>query len=99
MATLNVGIKIAGAVSASGLSGTLYTAPANAYAIVNVFWVEGTSASSLTVGGQLVLSTNVTYAGSITSLYVGPGQSISATIISTGGKAYRVVGVSFINTI
>lgn len=101
MATLNVGIKINAAVSSSGSSGTIYTAPANSYALVDIFWnAGGANTSSLTVGGQQIVTgpTNGT-AGQIVSLIVGPGQTVVATPVTGTGNTYRMVGVNLINTI
>ena len=99
MATLNVGIKVNAAVSASGSSGTLYTAPANSYAMVTIYSpAGGANASSLTIGGLVMVPTN-TAEVRLAPVFVGPGQVISATAVAGTGNAYRIVGVNLINTI
>jgi lipoate-protein ligase B len=89
----NTTIKIQTAISNSTTSGTLYTCPANSYAIVQVSY-NGNSADVLSIGGQdLVKSGN---SGQFTGIYVGPGQAViyMPNISGTG----KISGVEFKNT-
>lgn len=45
------GMRVTGAVSAtsSATSGTLYTAPANSYAIIQVYWSSATNGRSISI--------------------------------------------------
>lgn len=103
MATLNVGIKISAAVS-NTLSGagnqTLYTAPANAYAIVNIFIINAaTGTNTVAVGGRTIdLTASSAVNKLFTGIYVGPGQSVTfnnGSVSVTG----HISGTQFINTI
>ncbi|HEY9705640.1 MAG TPA: hypothetical protein V6C58_24590 [Allocoleopsis sp.] len=108
----NVSIKVNAAVSnsSSAASATLYTAPANGYAIVQVGIDNGGSgAVLLSVGGLGILNYNPTdnvwngqngTGGAFTaltqSIYLGPSQSISYS--GNLGGTVTVTGVSFINS-
>lgn len=97
----NTTLKMNAAVSASfgvggiGGSGTIYTAPATGYAVVNLsakaaggsftgYWIVG--------GRALAGDTNV-------GVFVGPSQTISwqTTAYSSTGNA-TISGVSFVNS-
>jgi len=88
----NTTIKVNGAVSAStSISATVYTAPANSYAILNLF-TNGSFNGQVLVGGQIVN----TGASQINTIWVGPSQSVSTLFVSAG--TMYISGVSFINT-
>lgn len=93
MATYTKGLSVSAAVAAGPGAGTLYTCPANSYAILNLHL--GTPATdSVTVGGISVyvgaaITTNIkdNYMSSI--IYVGPGQSVvAAGIVSISGVQF-----------
>lgn len=71
---------------------TLYTAPANTYAIVNLF--VGPNAR-VQVGGRNIHSV-AGVAQNFQHVVVGPGQSLIVTVNSTGDVC-AISGVSFIN--
>lgn len=96
----NTTIKVNAAVAGSGSSssGTLYTAPANGYAIIH--W--GTTSYS---SGTYTISIDGLQIGSLTTsqllqpaggFYVGPGKSVTYT--NSGSVTIVVKGVEFINT-
>jgi len=88
----NTTIKVNGAVSATTtFSATVYTAPANSYAILNLF-TNSSFNGQILVGGQIVANG----ASQIYTIYVGPSQSVS-TLFQTTGTMY-ISGVNFINT-
>lgn len=99
----NTTIKVNGAVSAANSAFnntvTLYTAPANGYAIVQVYCTVfgGTTNPRVIVGGRNVFQfTSVNT--SVLGLYVGPSQSLQ--ISEGGGSTFTAVasGVEFLNT-
>lgn len=89
----NQTVKISAAVSNSRNSnGTIYTCPANSYAILNVLILS--PADSVSVGG---VSTFVATTGSDrATIYVGPAQ----TVVSNHGASNLVTvsGVEFTNS-
>lgn len=98
----NTTLKVQAAIGASLTgNGTLYTCPANSYAIVNFTNVGGTS------GFQLLLDSKVVFTGFMSSpsavegsrpvqIYVGPGQSLVTS--GGGGQNAHVTGVEFKNS-
>jgi len=91
----NTTLKVNAAVSVA--NGT-YTAPANAYAIVNIFYISGGVAGTytITVGTRRIWSTTTTnQQKEFLGVYVGPGQQLSASGAYT---AIDISGVEFINT-
>lgn len=107
----NVTVKINGAVSgtatASGGSATIYTAPANGYAIVNVCIDLSGSAGSITVAGRKVLVFNSGFLGPIAAssfvaggftVYVGPSQALAIVADAAGYNRAVASGVEFINS-
>jgi hypothetical protein len=110
--TNNTTIKVSAAVSASGTGTTLYTCPANAYAILNVYAsVPNGVTGTVTVDGKEVLtldnngsttifpkmSSGNGYSPASFTIYVGPSQAVACT--SSGGSAtVKVTGVQFINS-
>lgn len=78
---------VSGAVAASGTTGTIYTCPANSFAICN-FYMTGGTLPLCSVGG-VPASAGATVG--VSQLYVGPGQSV---VISDGGAAPTSVGLS-----
>lgn len=119
----NTSLKVNGAVSASrGTDGTLYTCPANSYAIVNLsidndsgspdgvilFSIDGKKlvSGSIISSGAAFFNGQSTLAGGnygdtavLTSVFVGPGQSLTVDFVSGGsGSTAYVTGVEFINS-
>lgn len=90
----NTTIKVNAAVSAnnSSTSGTIYTAPANGYAIVNI--LNSNAANTVSIGGQLVISAVLINPSNI--FYVGPSQAI--TYAAGAINQIRISGVEFVNT-
>ena len=92
---MNAAVSATFSVTTTGGSGTMYTAPATGYAVVNLsakaaggsftgYWIVG--------GRALAGDTNV-------GVFVGPSQTISwqtATYSTTG--SVTISGVSFVNT-
>jgi hypothetical protein len=107
MATYGSGFKIQNAIANSSSSTVqLYSAPANRYALVNVFIQGATAGGSQTIvisiGGVTFASavttntTNVSF--SYPSVLVGPSQALSVTITGGGtGASAAVSGVEFSN--
>jgi len=99
MALYGRSIKINAAVSAGGATGTIYTAPANGYAIINIFHSAGivsigTRPVSTVAGANSSFNVNATGGGhSKTGFYVGPGEAVSST-----SNTVQISGVSFVNT-
>lgn len=82
----NTTIKVNGAVSARSVgAGTLYTAPATGYAILNVT-LE--SSGTLTLAGRTILVLSTTQL-----IYVGPSQALACT-----SGTFNATGVEFVNT-
>jgi hypothetical protein len=76
------GIKINAAVAASRSSnGTVYTAPATGYAIVNVAFSGGVGGLNITVGGQQVMSF---YGAAINQL---TPKSDAAAVVAVAGSS------------
>lgn len=95
MATYSANPSVSGAVSAtsSAASGTLYTTPANAYAIVNLY-ISAVADFSVTVATRLVHQTTGSKSYTI---YVGPGQAVAFTNANPGVSIIEVSGVQFTN--
>lgn len=105
------GMKINAAVAASRSSnGTLYTAPSNGYAILNLAANAGTAGCDITVGGILVYSFLATASagapqsgvsggqvGSVT-IYAGPSQAVEIVNYS-GTRSIGVSGVELVNAV
>jgi hypothetical protein len=88
----NTTIKVNAAVGATfATNGTVYTAPADGYAIVNLVLSGGFNAT-VQVGGRNILST----ASTQNTVYIGPSQSLVVSFYSAG--TLWISGVSFINT-
>lgn len=102
MATLNNGIKINTAVTNGiiGTGATLYTAPSNAYAIVQLSIIStGAGDTTISVGGRTVYVVSLaasTKHNLLFNIYVGPGQILAYTAPAV--SSIDVSGVSFINT-
>jgi hypothetical protein len=89
----NTTIKVNAAVNASRSSlGTVYTAPANGYAIVQVY---DNLNGNINMPGAALLNQLNGQAG-LTQFYLGPGQYIEISSY-TAGTVY-VYGVEFVNT-
>ena len=107
MATVSGGIKINGAVSASGTannstSAAFYTAPATGYAIVNVSYTNtGSGAIQVLVAGRKVLfPTSGNISGpqnSAFNIYVGPSQAVTCFAAVSTTITVEITGVEFIN--
>jgi len=89
--------SVSGAVSAAATSstfntsGTLYTCPANSYAVVTL----GRSGGTMSVDGR---SISFTVGQMAIGVHVGPGQEITWSA-TTHPTSFRVVGVQFTNSI
>jgi hypothetical protein len=97
--TILQAIKInAAVVQTTTSTGAFYTAPANAYAILN-FWHEAASVGTVVVniGGQIFYKNVSTGDVSIQGVIVGPGQSVNVSN-NPGGHRINVSGVELINT-
>lgn len=103
------GIQVNAAVSATRSSnGTIYTAPANGYAIINCHAAAGTGGFLVDVGGVTAyrFSDTATTASpqsgvsgnaiSSVTLYVGPSQTVAISSYS-GTKVLTVSGVEFVS--
>lgn len=102
----NVTIKTNAAVSATksvntaGTStDTLYTAPANGYAIINLFVTAFASTTlTITIGGRTISTISAVYTES-KMYHVGPSQAVVITVTgATGVTTVVCSGVEFINT-
>jgi hypothetical protein len=91
----NISTKVSAAVDAVGTTtSTLYTCPANSYAILNAVISAGGSGASITVAGNTILST--AFGDRQMTIYVGPAQAVACT--ATGGAEVSISGVEFINS-
>lgn len=95
--TIKINAAISNGVATNGFVGnsaTAYTAPANGYAIVNIF-LSGNGPRA-TVAGRTVTSSTTGNQG----VYVGPSQALAVVQDgATGPSASMVVsGVEFVNT-
>lgn len=101
MATYGGGLKIVAAVAISTSVGasltTLFTCPAGEYAVVQVYG-SGNAGNSMgiDVGGVPVGAIQATSGGTITGIFVGPGQSVQASY-AFGTASVSVSGVTFSN--
>jgi hypothetical protein len=88
----NTTIKVNAAVgnTVTG-NGTVYTAPADGYAIVNLV-LSGSWGGTVRVGGRDLLSNATTQ----NTIYIGPSQSLVVSSYSAG--TLNISGVEFINT-
>jgi len=88
----NTTIKVNAALNPSTVtSSTLYTAPANGYAIITLNLIQTAGTTTVFVAGRRVASG----AGNFYGVYVGPSQAVSCTI---GTGQVDIVGVEFVNT-
>ncbi len=92
--TIIQGIKISANVGAGGTSGTIYTVPANTFALVQIHNNFG-SASPCFVDGRPIYVGAQTAPENTLPLYLGPGAVLSVT---NNGANWTVSGVEFINT-
>ena len=101
----NTTIKINAAVNAASAlasSGTLYTAPANGYAIIHFRKASTSNNANISIAGRALhnaQTTEIQTIGSAMAYYVGPSQSVtwsSGGIESAG--AFTIFGVEFVNT-
>lgn len=83
----NTTIKVNAAISNTASNATLYTAPANGYAVVQVNLPTG---GQVTVGGVVAFQSGASLNN---QLYIGPSQSAVAV-----GNNITISGVEFINT-
>lgn len=99
----NSSIKVNGAVNnILSADGTLHTAPANGYSIVQVIYYGNFTPAkpSLSIGGNIILKAVDIVVGQVYQLYIPTGQSIITTEIggSYGTGRVTITGVSFINS-
>lgn len=97
MATYSANPSVSGAVSATSTaaSATLYTAPANAYAIINLY-VGVAVASDI----QIFIDSKTIHTGlssRLYTVYVGPGHALTMTNANPGVSFAEVSGVQFTN--
>lgn len=108
----NVSLKVNAAISNAVTSGTLYTAPATGYAIVNLFITSTSGNATIRVGGRDVLqaynpgsehiSSNAPVdngspgVSGISAQGIMVGPSQAVTVVGTG--TFQISGVEFINT-
>lgn len=105
------GIKISAAIDASASSTaatwtTVYTCPANCYAILNVRATPGTNDVAVRVGTAQIIYISTTFTAyeqyvlqNVEGIYLGPSQTIDVSRPNVGGTATCwVSGVLFINT-
>lgn len=103
------GIQVSDAISYSRSSnGTLYTAPANGYAIINCYAAAGTGTFELLVGGATAYrfsdtaNTGTPQSGvsgnaiAAITIYVGPSQAVAIGSYS-GTKVLNISGVEFVS--
>lgn len=93
----NTTIRISGAIAVSINTGgtTLYTCPANSYAVVNVNW--STAIVWVRVGGANIGNPGVfSAAGMLNNIHVGPGQSVTTS--AGAGLDWNLYGVQFTNS-
>lgn len=112
----NTSIKISAAIDASGTNNgtndtdTLYTCPANSYAIVQLTFNEGAGgAATFKIDtNPIITAINNTFNGQVdrggtygmlTNVFIGPSQVLSVTWIGASTNATcRVTGVEFTNS-
>lgn len=100
----NTTIKISAAVAASrSTPGVLYTCPANSYAIVQVHLISNGSVAIVSLGSMPIVSNySGGTAGLVFGIYVGPGQSLNATMGTDQYGSYSGIantsGVQFTNS-
>lgn len=98
----NTTIKVNGNVSATGTAFggtvTLYTAPANGYAIIQAYCTSVTGGVSgfLSVSGRAAV--NAVSGTGAQALYVGPTASVTVTSSGAGNVVFVIAGVEFLNT-
>lgn len=105
MATLNVGMKIKGAVppnwgSVASGGRNIYTAPANTYAIGTLMLSSlSNDTMSASIDGRTLASVTQPASGTttITGVIVGPGQTLSSSSPNNNRSAFY--GVELTNTI
>lgn len=84
-------VAIAASKAINQTGSALYTAPSNAYAIINAATSSATwGPNYITIGGQRVVlpPDHVSGAGQQAVYYVGPGQSVSTFTPGTAGILY-----------
>lgn len=97
--SLNVSAAIA-VGSGSVPSGTLYTVPANSYAMINVYMsIGGSTSVTLSIGTKNIASTISATPSQIIGLIAGPGQAIAINNVGgTSVSSVEISGVVFTNT-
>lgn len=94
MATYSANPSVSGAVSATSSAGsaTLYTAPANSYAIIQFYNDLPGGGAVVTIGGRIVVNGG---SQKLFTFYIGPGQAIA--FAGNVGGTLEVSGVQFTN--
>lgn len=97
--TIKVNVGVNGANALAG-SGTLYTAPANGYAIVHLTKTTTLGNITYSIAGRVIFTTGTAVLAASQAYYVGPSQSVSWSSSVPGENANTIfaVGVEFINT-
>lgn len=108
--TLKISSAVSATVSANNTTSTLYTCPANSYAILNVYVTSSSASTSNSIqvdGKTVILLGNGAVVPSVTTtssasagftLYVGPSQVITVVSAGIGVVTANVTGVCFINS-
>lgn len=87
MATYSNVPAVSGAIAVNGTSGTLYTCPANSYAIINAAAIsDGLNNNQLTVGGKVVAYMDGT--GGSTSVHSSSGVACTTNSYMSFGPIY-----------
>lgn len=104
----NVTIKISAGITTTANYGTgtntLYTVPANSYAIVHVAWQGGGAGTiklsvvgSTTVDITTLITTSTSIGEYSGQIYLGPGQILKSVTTASNHDIY-VMGVCFVNS-
>lgn len=96
----NTTLKVNAAVSYSNpalaTSGTIYTAPANGYAIINLL-VAASGSMDIQIAGRRI--NNTLTINPAQQFWVGPSQSVTwSSGVSQSAGAVQASGVEFVNT-
>lgn len=99
MATTTNAIIISGTAISNGTTGTatLYTAPANSYAKVQISISGGSGAVTATIGGRVVLTGTIGATVAFNQAFIiGPGQSFIVTS-NASSLTVNITGATFTN--
>lgn len=106
----NTTFKVNGAVSATDNAGTLntttlYTAPANGFAIIQIYFLNSSSGGTATeirindLKYYFYQDISVEKTESLNGVYIGPSQTVKVVFsASTSASLVNITGVEFINS-